>query len=279
MERLFLFVYQNRAFFTFLALELICAWLIVTNNHYQGAKFFNSSNGIVATMNNFSQGVRDYFQLREVNQMLAEENAALKQKINQQLQYIAAADTSVTIQDSVLLNQYDFESAKVVNNHVDFFKNYITIDKGEDRGLMPGMAVISPLGAVGKVKLVSNHYAVVTSLLHIDVMVSARLKKTEHFGTIQWDGLDPDIVQFKYIPRHVQPAVGDSVITSGYAIFPDGIMIGTIAEVNLRDEALFYDLKVKLSQDFRKLSFVSIVKNNLAAEQDSLEQAIINIEK
>jgi rod shape-determining protein MreC len=56
-------------------------------------------------------------------------------------------------------------------------------------------------------------------------------------------------------------------------------MIGTIAEVNLRDEALFYDLKVKLSQDFRKLSFVTIVKSNLQHEQDSLEQAIINSEK
>jgi rod shape-determining protein MreC len=279
MERLFLFVYQNRAFFTFLALELACAWLIVTNNHYQGAKFFNSSNGIVATMNNFSQGVRDYFQLREVNQMLAEENAALKQKIDQQIQYIATSDTTVGVKDSVLLNQFDFESAKVVNNHVDFFKNYLTIDKGEDKGLMPGMAVISPLGAVGKIKLVSNHFAVVTSLLHIDVMVSARLKRTEHFGTVQWDGRDPDIVQFKYIPRHVKPAVGDSVITSGYAIFPDGIMIGTVAEIELRDEALFYDLKVKLSQDFRKLSFVTIVKSNLKHEQDSLEQAIINIDK
>jgi rod shape-determining protein MreC len=279
MERLFLFVYQNRAFFTFLALELSCAWLIVTNNQYQGAKFFNSSNGIVATMNNFSQGVRDYFQLREVNQMLAEENAALKQKITQHQQYTAALDTTVAIQDSVLLNQYDFESAKVVNNHVDFVKNYITIDKGADRGLAPGMAVISPLGAVGKVKLVSDHYSVITSLLHIDVMVSARLKRTEHLGTIQWNGLDPDIIQFKYIPRHVKPAVGDSVVTTGYAVFPESIMIGTIAEVNLREGALFYDLEVKLSQDFRKLSFVTIVKNSLKHEQDSLEQAIINIEK
>jgi rod shape-determining protein MreC len=279
MERLFLFVYQNRAFFTFLALELSCAWLIVTNNQYQGAKFFNSSNGIVATMNNFSQGVRDYFQLREVNQMLAEENAALKQKITQQQQYIVSSDTTVAIQDSVLLNQYDFESAKVVNNHVDFVKNYITIDKGEDRELMPGMAVISPLGVVGKVKLVSDHYAVITSLLHIDVMVSARLKRTEHLGTVQWNGLDPDIIQFKYIPRHVKPAVGDSVVTTGYAVFPENIMIGTVAEVNLREGALFYDLEVKLSQDFRKLSFVTIVKNRLKHEQDSLEQAIINIEK
>jgi len=279
MERLFLFVYQNRAFFTFIALELVCAWLIVTNNHYQGAKFFNSSNGIVATMNNFSQGVRDYFQLREVNQMLAEENAALKEKINQQVQLTAALDSTGLVQDSVLLKQYEFESAKVVNNHVDFFKNYLTIDKGEDKGLVPGMAVISPLGVVGKVKLVSNHFAVVTSLLHVDVMVSARLKSTEHFGTVQWDGLNPDIVEFKYIPRHVKPLVGDSVITSGYAIFPDGIMIGTVAEVNLRDEALFYDLKVKLSQDFRKLSFVTIVKSNMQPERDSLEQAVISLEK
>jgi rod shape-determining protein MreC len=279
MERLFLFVYQNRAFFTFLALELSCAWLIVTNNQYQGAKFFNSSNGIVATMNNFSQGVRDYFQLREVNQMLAEENAALKQKITQQQQHIAASDTTIALEDSVLINQYGFESAKVVNNHVDFVKNYITIDKGEDRDLKPGMAVISPLGAVGKVKLVSNHYAVVTSLLHIDVMVSARLKRTEHFGTAQWDGRDPDFIQLKYIPRHVKPAVGDSVVTSGYGNFPDGIMIGTVAEVNLLEETLFYDLKVKLSQDFRKLSFVTIVKNSLKHEQDSLEQAIINVKK
>src|SRR5688500_14037424 len=115
MERLFLFVYQNRAFFTFLALELSCAWLIVTNNQYQGAKFLSSSNGIVASMNNFSQCVRDYFQLREVNQMLAEENASLKQRITQQLQYAATADTTIAIQDSVLLNKYDFESAKVVN--------------------------------------------------------------------------------------------------------------------------------------------------------------------
>lgn len=279
MERLFFFVYQNRAFFTFLALELICAWLIVTNNQYQGAKFFNSSNGIVATMNNFSQGVRDYFQLRDVNQMLAEQNAALKEQVSQLKQFAAAADSAGVVRDSALLNQFGYESAKVVNNHVDFFKNYITIDKGSDKGIQPGMAVVSPLGAVGKVKQVSSHFSVVTSLLHIDVMVSGRLKRTEHFGTIQWDGRDPDIVQFKYIPRHVAPAVGDTVETTGYSVFPESIMIGTVAEVELRDEALFYDLKVKLSQDFRKLSFVTIVRNNLEHEQDSLEQTVIRPEK
>jgi rod shape-determining protein MreC len=111
-------------------------------------------------------------------------------------------------------------------------------------------------------------------------MVSAVLKRTEHFGTVQWDGQDPDLVEFKYIPRHVDPAVGDSVITSGYnAVFPEGIMIGIIDEVNLSDEALFYDLKVRLSQDFRKLSFVTVIKNHRKPEQDSLEQIILKLER
>lgn len=279
MERLILFVYQNRAFFTFLVLEIFCAWLVVENNAYQGTKFFNSSNGVVATMNNFSQSVRDYFQLSEVNRMLAEENASLKQSVEQQKQQVYPLNATV-LRDSAFIKKYDFISAKVVNNHVDFVKNFITIDKGKDSGIEPGMAVISPLGVVGKVKLVSRHYGVVTSILHIDVMVSAVLKRTEHFGTIQWDGLDPDLVEFKYIPRHVNPVVGDTVITSGYnAVFPEGIMIGIIDEVKLKDEALFYDLKVKLSQDFRKLSFVNVVKNHRQHEQDSLEQIIIKLER
>ncbi len=279
MERLILFVYQYRAFFTFLVLEILCAWLIVENNAYQGTKFFNSSNGVVATMNNFSQSVRDYFQLSEVNRMLAEENASLKQTLEQQKLRVYPSNTLGT-SDSTFIKQYDFVSAKVVNNHVDLVKNFITIDKGSDSGIEPGMAVISPLGVVGKVKLVSNHYGVVTSVLHIDVMVSAVLKRTEHFGTVQWDGQDPDLVEFKYIPRHVDPAVGDSVITSGYnAVFPEGIMIGIIDEVNLSDEALFYDLKVRLSQDFRKLSFVTVIKNHRKPEQDSLEQIILKLER
>jgi rod shape-determining protein MreC len=279
MERLFLFIYQYRAFFTFLVLEVFCFWLIVENNQYQGAKFFNSSNTVVASLNNFSQSIRDYFLLSEVNRTLAEENASLRRQVELNNQKIPAPD-SLVIKDSVLVSRFDFVSAKVVNNQVDKFKNFITINKGKDSGIEPGMAVISPLGVVGKVKVVSNHYGVVTSLLHIDVMVSALLKRTGNFGSVQWDGKNPDFVKLNYIPRHVQPMIGDSVVTSGYnAVFPAGIMIGTIADIKLSDEALSYDLTVSLSQDFRKLSFVTVVKSLMKHEQDSLEQVVNDLER
>jgi len=280
MERLFIFLYQYRAFFTFLVLELFCAWLVVENNQYQGAKFYNSSNTVVASLNNVSQNIRDYFLLRDVNTSLAEENAQLRKQLEHDNQRLQILDDTVAIKDSVLITRFDFVSAKVVNNQVDRFKNFITLDKGNDAGLEPGMAVISSSGVVGKVKAVSSHYSVVTSLLNIDVMVSGLLKRTGHFGSIQWSGKDPDRINFMYIPRHVKPVVGDTVVTSGYsAVFPEGVMIGTVDEVSLRDEALWYELKVKLSQDFRKLAFVTIVKSQMKHEQDSIEQVVKEMEE
>lgn len=271
MQRLFLFFYQYRAFFTFLFLELMCAWLIVGNNPYQGARFFNSSNGLVAGLNNVSQGVREYFLLRQINSTLAEENAFLRSKFEElnQIQYVTSKPS---ITDSTVVKQFDFVSAKVVSNTVNRFTNFITINKGKDDGIAPGMAVISSLGAVGKVRTVSEHYSVVTSILHIDVQVSVLLKRSGHFGTAQWDGVNPEIVKLKYIPRHVEVSKGDSILTSGYnAIFPEGVVVGLVEAVSLSD-ALFYDLDVKLSQDFRKLSYVEVVRNSMRHELDSLEQ-------
>jgi rod shape-determining protein MreC len=274
MARLFLFIYANRAFFTFLLLELFCAWLIVENNRYQGAKFFNSSNSFIAETNNVSQGVREYFQLREINRTLAEENASLRNQLQKEKSTTTPID-SLTVRDSLRVTEFVFVSAKVMNNSVDRFTNFLTINRGINDGLEAGMAVISPQGAVGKIKTVSNHYSVVTSLLNVDVMTSALLKRTGHFGTIQWDGKNPNTISLKYIPRHVKPLVGDTVVTSGYnAIFPEGIMIGVVSEVKLREEDPFNELKVKLSQDFRKLSYVSVVRSMFKHEQDSLEQRV-----
>lgn len=274
MERLFIFFYQYRAFFTFLILEVVCAWLIIENNQYQGARFFNSSNSTVASLNNFSQGVREYFLLRKINSTLAEENAALRTRLEQyhQERFARAQNSDTLAIDSAVVKQYDFISAKVIANTVDRYTNFLTINKGTRDSVRAGMAVISPLGIVGKVKTTSRHFSVVTSLLHIDVHVSAVIKSSGYFATAQWDGIDPDFVKLKYVPRHVNPVKGDTVLTSGFnAVYPEGIMIGFIDKVT-KNESLYYDIDVKLSQDFRKLSYVEVVRSQLRNELDSLQQ-------
>ncbi len=138
------------------------------------------------------------------------------------------------------------------------------------------MAVISAKGAVGKVKSVSKHYSVLISLLNTDEQVSSIIRSLGYFGTSQWDGVDPRRVELLYIPRHVKLHTGDTVVTSGYnAIFPEGVLIGVIKEVNLKEETPFYDIKVELAQDFGKLTFVEVIKSNLKQEKDSLEQVTL----
>jgi len=278
MGRIFLFIYQYRAFFTFLLLELFCTWLVILNNRYQGASFFNSANSFVASVNGFSQNTREYFSLRETNSMLAEENTALRKKLEQLNQFALKIDT-VAGADSAIIKRFDFISAKVVNNSINRLTNFITLNRGSADGVKPGMAVISSIGVVGKVKITSEHFSVVTSVLNVDIMVSALMKRTGYFGTIQWDGHDPDQVKLKFIPLHVKPQVGDTVVTSGYSgVFPEGIMVGTIIRINPGKETSFHDLDVKLSQDFRKLSYATIIRSNLLNELDSLELKVPNMQ-
>jgi rod shape-determining protein MreC len=275
MERLLKFLYEYRAFFTFLILELFGAWLVVENNQYQSTTYFNTSNRIAANIIRTSQNIREYFSLQDINNDLAFENSRLRKKLDQQNQILLVKELN-QFGDSAIINRFDFVSAKVINNTTRYYKNFITINKGKDDGLQPGMAVISHLGAVGKVKSVSDHYAVLISLLNIDDHVSSLIKRTGHFGTVQWDGTNTRQIDLKYIPRHVELKVGDTIVTSGYnSVFPEGIVIGVIKSFKLNEEAQFHSIKVDLSQDFWRLSFVEVVKSNLKKEKDSLEQKTI----
>lgn len=274
MERLFSFIYLYRVFFTFLVIELFCAWLVVQNNNYQNAMFFNTSNLLAARTVSVSQNINSYFSLRDVNRQLAEENARLRKKLEQRNQSLFRLDTR-EIKDPAVINRFDFISARVINNTTRLYKNHITIDKGRSNGIEPGMAVINASGAVGKVKTVSRHFAVLISLLNTDNQVSCIIKNSNYFGTAQWDGTDPRMIDLKYIPRHAKPAAGDTVVTSGFnAVFPPGILVGIIEQATLKPEAPFYEIRVRLGQDFARLSFVEVIRTPLRDEQDSLEQTL-----
>jgi rod shape-determining protein MreC len=137
MERLINFIYEYRAFFTFLFLELLCAWLVIENNQYQSTRYFNSSNQVAAQLLGFSQDVREYFSLRTINEDLARENAELRRDLERARQQL-----SLPLTDTARINQFDFVSARVVANSTHLYKNFITIDKGARDGVAPGMAVL-----------------------------------------------------------------------------------------------------------------------------------------
>lgn len=215
-----------------------------------------------------SQYVNNYLYLRVVNRELAEENARLKKALEAKLAPVT--------RDSALLKKYDYQPAAVVNNSVNLFRNYITIDQGTDVGLEPGMAVLNGNKAVGKVKSVSDNFAVIISLVNVDENISATLKRTGNFGSVRWDGNNPHYSTFQFIPRHVVPLPGDSIVTSGLnAVFPPGVLVGVVTRTNLKPNELFWDIELELAQDFTRLQHVQVVKSLLRQEMDSIQNITI----
>jgi len=269
MQRILLFLYRLRAFLLFVLLEVVAIWLIVTYNSPQGAAFFNSSNQVSGRVLTLQDSFMEYFYLSSANDALAEKNAQLIKE----LQYYQRPADSVHFNlDSTLLYNFEFRSAKIINNSIHLNQNHLTLNKGRRHGVREGMGVFNEEGIIGRVKGVSTNFASVISLLHTEVLVSSKIKRTDVFGSTKWDGKDPQKAKLIYVPRHVQIQAGDTIVTSGYnSVFPEGINIGVVEEVGTGEETNYLDITIKLTADFSKLTYVYLVENTMEAELDSLQ--------
>lgn len=276
MKNLLNFLIKYNYWFLFVLLEVISFTLLFRFNHYQGSVFFSSSNYAVGKIYEWSGGVTSYFHLRSVNDELQEKNLFLEQQVAALRKALSAAGTDSVkidqIADSVLAD-YSLLKAEVINNSLNLVDNYLTLDKGTKDGVESEMGVLNGTGVVGIVYMASPHYSVVIPVLNSKSSISCKIKNTDFFGYLKWEGGDSGYAYVKDLPRHSQFSLGDTIVTSGYsAVFPAGVMVGTIDEGADSHDGLSYVLKVKLSTDFGKLSDVRVISKKKQAEQKELEQ-------
>lgn len=253
-------------------MEMVCFYLMYLNNGYQGSGLLNSSNRLAANVYGTAAEVREYLLLKDENRRLSSQNAQLFNMLKNG--YMAVPLKEYIRRDTLYKQQYTYVSSKVVNASINRRSNYLTINVGRAQGVTRDMAVINSNGAVGFVKDVSDNFSSVISLLHKDARVNCQLKKDGSYGLLVWEGDDYRYCILKDIPTHARMAKGDMVITSELSgIFPEGINIGTIESYERRNNEAFYTVRVKLLVDFKKLSYVFVVKNKFKQEKDSLEAA------
>lgn len=268
------FFVRSRNFILFVLLEVLCFYFIINTSNYWSATYFNTSNQYAAKILALSNAANDYARLRQVNADLALENQRLNTQLTKLIQSKPAAPTEYQA-DSAFADRFKFVVAKVVNNTTQFANNYITIDKGTDDGIRPGMGVISPTGIVGKVKSCNRRFSVITSILHSEYLVSSQLVKLGETGTAKWDGIDPHLIKLDDISLTKPVSKGDSVVTSQYnSTFPPGILVGRVRTVGVQPNQTFHDITLNLATNFSNLSFVYVVENRLQNEQEQLEKQI-----
>ena len=278
MSNLLDFFLKYNNWFLFILLEVISFALLFRFNNYQGSVFFTSSNYMAGAVYETANSVTGYFHLKSINDDLAQKNVELElqmERLLEKLTELTHDSSGIERMRKESLSGYDIFKAKVVNNTLTHADNYITLDKGEKDGIRSEMGVVDGNGVVGIVYMTSDHYSVVIPVLNSKSSISCKIKNSDYFGFLKWDGGASNYATVKDMPRHSLFSLGDTIVTSGHsAVFPSGIPVGTVEDISDSHDGLSYLLKVRLFTDFGKLNDVRVIAKKTQEEQLRLEKRV-----
>ena len=186
MQSLFRFILRYSNFLVFLILEVVAFLLIASNQEYPRSSVLATTNRVVASYYATMSNIRGYFRLRYDNDVLAEENAQLR---NQLMKYQNIEEDSIehTIYTYSHL-QLRYITAKVIHLTTDKEHNFITLNKGARDGVKRGAGVCDEKGAIGVICTVGEHFSLVVPVIHTASATSCRFKKNDYIGIASWDG-------------------------------------------------------------------------------------------
>lgn len=274
MQQIIDFIIRKKDVVVYLILLIFSLTLVFNSNYFHKSKVLIFSNSIANYSTENFNYLNEYFELKKINSNLLEENLFLKnqlEKINKNISL-----------DSLTNINFSYKNAKVISNNLSSFKNRLVINKGIKDGLKNEMGVINSDGIIGIVNYTSKNYSSIMSILNIETKINAKIKKTSHFGTLEWDGLSTKYLKLNDIPETAKIKIGDSIVTGGMSlIFPEGIKIGVVSKISKHENQVtsysvrpgnndafkyesrenYLNIKVKLNTDMSNLNNVYIIES------------------
>ena len=263
MNRIIQILIHNHVFFLFIFLQITLFTYIMSNDFIMQSKMQKHITSFRGNLFSIEKKISDYFNLKKINQQLVNYNNILIQE--NQLYKLKKNNVN-----SLNLNITD--QAKVVKNSWNKNRNFITINKGKLSNIKSQMGVLKNNQIVGITSIIGENFSTIISLLNTDLMISAKIDKSGHYGTISWDGLHFNRIQLYDIPKHAKVDVGDTIVTSSYSnIFPAGVLIGKIAKYETEKNTNFLKIEVDLFTDFTKIDYVYMIEPEFKKERELIE--------
>ena len=203
---------------------------------------------------------------------LEDSNSELKREVIELNNQINEMESLQTLKDS--LNYVDEEykpqsiSASIVGKNDGNWYNSFTIGAGSKDGVKQDSVIINGQGLVGVVYEVSENYSKAISILDTKSSVSFRLLKdgvmkgviTQNTNMENNDNYkEQGLLQGYMFDSKSDVLPGDSVVTSGLGLYPEGIPIGEVDKViDDKNKSLKYVI-VKPYTNFKNIDDVLIV--------------------
>lgn len=152
-------------------------------------------------------------------------------------------------------------AARVIKRQPSTWWETAILNRGEDSGIGPQIPVIAPGGLAGKIDTVAKSTSSMILLTDERCQVSVQVEGTPEVGILH--GVrghygEKPLLRLRHLSRDAAVRPGMKVVTTGKGgLFPENILVGTVAE--FRKRAVEGEADVEPSVDFEKLGVVFVI--------------------
>lgn len=232
----------------------------------------NLNKGVTFITDNFSELINYKKSANKLKEM-QDENESLKQEIVELNKKISETQSIESLKKALNFIPEDYKanmiSASVVSKNDGNWYTSFVIGAGSKDGVKKDSLVVNGSGLVGIVYEVSNNYSKAISILDTKSSVSFKLLKNSDFkGILTHDTDISDDENYKesgYLQGYMFDSSydvlpGDTLVTSGLGLYPEGILIGKVDKVvDDKNQSLKY-VVVKPYADFKNIDDVIIIE-------------------
>ncbi len=215
------------------------------------------------SLSGFGEYFTSYDDLKKENEALSKRVAELEEK-NAHTEVVEGENewlrSYLGVKD--YLTDYSLVDASVIGHESGSYRTVYTLNKGSLHGIKAGMAVISPLGIVGKVETAGATFCTVSVLTEEATAVGAVSARSGVRGVVRGSlGLRGDgLCSMDYLDESADLQVGDVILSSGSgSVYPYGFPIGTVVELRADTKNRTYSAIIKPAVDFETMTRVMIV--------------------
>jgi rod shape-determining protein MreC len=215
-----------------------------------------------------------------------DENEKLRDEVERLRQQVAEAQTAKrdAAQLREIVDLHDFETfpsgtepvtARVIARSPTVWYSSIKIDKGSGDGVEVDQPVIAAGGLAGKVTRVTGGTSEVTLITDASSAVSAQVMPNGATGIVKPEVGQPEDLLLDFVQRGRRVTSGTTVVTSGFtssrveSLFPRGIPIGRVTEVDLDEVELYQRVHVEPFAELRQIDFVQVLTRKPASTEQA----------
>lgn len=244
------------------------------------APFQSLSSAISNKSGNIVDTVSHIMFVYDENKKLKSEIAQLREQNLQQNELVSENQRLKSLlQYKDTAKNFDLVVGTVIARDPATWANNVVINLGTNDGVKKGMPVVTPDGLVGSIIESYGNYSIVELITDPRVAVGALIQRSDSriTGIVKGDIGKQTDVHMGNIPRSADVQEDDQVITSGLGgVYPKGIYIGTVEDVQNESGGLLKYAVVKPAVDFLKLEDIAVIVNSHDLPQDVLKQQMKN---